>query len=82
MSGRSFISAVGDGCVTVSALDGGIDVELPADAIVHVTFHEPNLSLAEALATVVDDVHVIGEARTQRFLTASIREGFEAGRAL
>ena len=79
---RSFVGAVGDGTVTVSPLDGGADVELRAGAVVHVTFHEPNLGLADALATVASEVHVIGEARTQRFLTASIRDGYEAGRLL
>ena len=79
---RTFISAIGDGSVTVSPLDGGADVEVPAAAVVHVTFHEPNLELAGALAAVVGEVHVVGEARTQRFLTASIRDGFEAGRNL
>jgi 2,4-dienoyl-CoA reductase-like NADH-dependent reductase (Old Yellow Enzyme family) len=82
LRGRSFISAVGDGTVTVSQLDGGLDVEVPAAAVVHVTFHEPNLSLAEALATVADEVHVIGEARTQRFLTVAMRDGYEAGRRI
>lgn len=77
---RSFIRAIGDGAVTVAPLDGGADVELPAGAVVHVTFHEPNLSLGEALTALTAEVHVIGEARTQRFLTAAIRDGFEAGR--
>ena len=79
---RSFISAVGDGTVTVSLLDGGADVHLPAGAIVHVTFHEPNLDLADSLASFVSEIHVIGEARTQRFLTVAIRDGFEIGRSL
>lgn len=79
---RSFISEVGDGTVTVSPLDGGRDVDIPATAVVHVTFHEPNLNLAEALAAVADNVRVIGEARTQRFLTVAIRDGYEAGRAI
>ncbi len=82
LEARSFISAVGHGTVTVSPLDGGRDVEVPATAVVHVTFHEPNLDLAVALATVADDVRVIGEARTQRFLTSAIRDGYEAGRAV
>ena len=79
---RTFVSAIGDGTVTVSPLDGGADVELPAGALVHVTFHEPNLALAEALSTVAREVHVIGEARAQRFLTAAMRDGFEIGRSL
>jgi hypothetical protein len=79
---RTFISAIGDGTVTASPLDGGADVELLAGAVVHVTYHEPNLDLARALSTVVKEVHVIGEARTQRFLTVSIRDGFETGRSL
>ncbi len=79
---RSFIRAVGDGTVTVSPLDGGRDVDIPATAVVHVTFHEPNLNLAEALAGVADNVRAIGEARTQRFLTVAIRDGYEAGRAI
>ena len=82
LRGRSFISAVGNGSVTVSALDGGRDVDIPAGAVVHVTFHEPNLSLVDVLATVCDEVHVIGEARTQRFLTAAIRDGYEVGRRI
>lgn len=80
--GRSFISAIGDGTVTVSPLDGGADVEMPAVAVVYVTYHEPNLDLADILSGVVGQVHVIGEARTQRFLTASIRDGHEIGRML
>jgi 2,4-dienoyl-CoA reductase-like NADH-dependent reductase (Old Yellow Enzyme family) len=79
---RSVISAIGEGTVTVSSLDGGADVELSAGAVVHVTFHEPNLGLTEALSTIAPEVHVIGEARTQRFLTVSIRDGYEAGRSL
>ena len=79
---RTFISAIGDHTVTVSPLDGGADVDLPAGAVVHVTFHEPNLDLADALSTIASEVHIIGEARTQRFLTVSIRDGFEIGRAL
>jgi hypothetical protein len=80
--GRSFIGAVGDGTVTVSPLDGGADAQLPAGAVVHITFHQPNLELAEALSTVAAEVRVIGEARTQRFLTVSLRDGYEAGRLL
>ena len=49
---------------------------------VHVTFHEPNLDLADSLASFVSEIHVIGEARTQRFLTVAIRDGFEIGRSL
>jgi hypothetical protein len=79
---RSFISAIGDGTIIVSSLDGGVDVELPAGAVVHVTFHEPNSDLAGALSAVVSEVLVVGEARTQRFLTAAIRDGYEAGRLL
>ncbi len=77
---RPFVSAIGD--VTVSPLDGGADVELSAAAVVHVSFHEPNLDLVGALATVARDVRVIGEARTQRFLTVAIHDGYEAGRLL
>ena len=76
------ISAIGDGTVTVSWLDGGADFELSAEAVVHVTFHEPNLDLAETLSTIAPEALIIGEARTQRFLTVSIRDGFEAGRSL
>jgi hypothetical protein len=79
---RTFVSAIRDGAVTVSSLDGGPDVEVVAEAVVHVTFHEPNLDLAEALSTHASEVHVIGEARTQRFLTVSIRDGYEIGRTL
>ena len=79
---RTYISAVGDGVVTVSPLDGGADLEVPAVAVVHVSFHEPNLDLADLLATVADEVRVVGEARTQRFLTVSIRDGFAAGRSV
>lgn len=84
LRGRSFINAVGDGSVTVSSLDGGPDVEILAGAVVHVTFHEPNVQqdLSDALASVASEVHIIGEARTQRFLTVSIRDGFEIGRKL
>ena len=82
LRGRSFIRAVGDGSVTVAPLDGGRDVEVPATAVVHVTFHEPNMDLATSLATVVSEVRAIGEARTQRFLTSAIRDGYEAGRLL
>ena len=79
LRGRSFISAVGEGTATVSALDGGADVEVPANAIVHITFHEPNIELVAVLADVANEVHVIGEARTQRFLTAAMREGHDIG---
>lgn len=82
LRGRSFVSEVGDGTVTVSSLDGAADTELPAEAVVHVTFHEPNLELATVLEAVATEVRVIGEARTQRFLTASIGDGYEAGRSL
>lgn len=80
MHARSFISAIGDGAVTVAPLDGGADVEVAATAVVHVTFHEPNLDLVEALSTVAHEVHVIGDARTQRFLTVAIREGYDVAR--
>ena len=79
---RSFVSAIGEGTVTASLLDGGADIELAAGAVVHVTFHEPNLDLVTTLSAIADEVRVIGEARTQRFLTVAIREGFEAGRSL
>jgi hypothetical protein len=82
LHGRCFIGSIGDGAVTVSSLDGGADIELPATAVVHVTYHEPNLGLADQLSPVADEVWVIGEARTQRFLTASIRDGYEAGRSI
>lgn len=79
--GRSFVSAIGAGAVTVSQLDGGADVELSAGAVVHVTFHEPNLDLVDVLSSATE-VHVIGEARTQRFLTTAIGDGHDIGRAL
>jgi 2,4-dienoyl-CoA reductase-like NADH-dependent reductase (Old Yellow Enzyme family) len=79
---RTFISAIGDGVVCISSLDGGNDVEVESDVVVHVSFHQPNLLLADALGEIAADVHVIGEARTQRFLTASIRDGYEIGRTL
>lgn len=79
---RSFISAIGDGSVTISPIDGGCDVEVQAAAVVYVTFHEPNMDLASSLGTVVNHVRVIGEARTQRFLTSAIRDGYEAGRLI
>ncbi len=80
--GRTFVSAIRDGAATVACLDGGPDVEIPANAVIHVTFHEPNLDLAGALTRHGCEVHVIGEARTQRFLTSAIRDGYEVGRAL
>jgi 2,4-dienoyl-CoA reductase-like NADH-dependent reductase (Old Yellow Enzyme family) len=79
---RSFISAVGDGSVTVAPLDGGADVTVAATAVVHVTFHEPNLDLVDGLSTMTNEVHVVGDARTQRFLTVAIREGYDVGRLL
>ncbi len=79
---RTFISAIGDGVVCISSLDGGSDVEVESDVVVHVSFHQPNLRLADALGAIAADIHVIGEARTRRFLTASIRDGYEVGRAL
>ena len=79
---RTFIRSIDDGSVTVTPLDGGSDLTLPADAVVHVTFHEPNLDLAQLVASIATEVHVIGEARTQRFLTVSIRDGYDLGRAL
>ena len=80
--GRSFVRELRDGTVTVASLDGGSELEIPATAVVHVTFHEPNADLATALTRTVSDVQVIGEARTQRFLTVAIRDGFEAGQRL
>ena len=83
--GRSFVGRIGNGSVTVGSLDGGADVEGPAVAVVHVTFHEPNLELATQLGAeigeLIGSIHVVGEARTQRFLTDAIREGHEAGRS-
>ncbi len=82
LHGRCYLSSVGEGTVTVSPLDGGADLELEAAAVVHVTYHEPNLGLAGRLAAVADEVLVIGEARTQRFLTTAIRDGHEAGESI
>jgi hypothetical protein len=82
LHGRCYLRSVGEGTVTVSPLDGGADFELEAAAVVHVTYHEPNLGLAAQLAAVADEVLVIGEARTQRFLTAAIRDGYEAGASI
>jgi 2,4-dienoyl-CoA reductase-like NADH-dependent reductase (Old Yellow Enzyme family) len=82
LSPRTFLSDIGDGVVTVSSLDGADDIVSAADAVVHVSFHEPNLHLADALAETSAAIHVIGEARTQRFLTASILAGYETGRSL
>jgi 2,4-dienoyl-CoA reductase-like NADH-dependent reductase (Old Yellow Enzyme family) len=82
LRGRSFLADIGDGSVTVSPIDGGADMELPAVAVVHVTYHEPNLDLADRLSSIADEVRVIGEARTQRFLTAAVHDGYEAGRSV
>ena len=79
---RSFVAAAGHGSVTVSSLDGGPDVQVPANALVTVTFHEPNTALADALAAQGAAVHVVGEARTQRFLTAAIHEGHRVARSV
>ncbi len=79
---RTFIRSIDDGSITVTPLDGGSDLELAANAVVHVTFHEPNGALTEVLSSIAAEVHVIGEARTQRFLTVSIRDGYDLGRAL
>lgn len=77
--GRAYLAEVGDGVVTIGCLDGGSDTTVRAAAVVHISHHQPNLELAALLGDVADVVHVVGDARTQRFLTAAIRDGFELG---
>ena len=79
---RSFVKAAGDGGVTVASLDGGPDMDVPARALVTVTFHEPNTVLADSIAARGATVHVVGDARTQRFLTAAMHEGHRVARSL
>ncbi len=79
---RGFVSALASGAVTVSSLDGGPDAVLEAVALVNVTFHEPNTALEPALGALSAQGHLVGEARTQRFLTAAIAEGHQAARGL
>jgi 2,4-dienoyl-CoA reductase-like NADH-dependent reductase (Old Yellow Enzyme family) len=81
---RSYVSAVGDGAVVVSSLDGGPDTKVDAAVVVTVTFHEPNLGLAAAIGAARPEtaVHVVGDARTQRFLTAAINEAHLLARSL
>ncbi len=81
---RSFVAAARNGCVTVSSLDGGPDVQVAAQALVTVTFDEPDTALgdalADALAAAGSRVHLVGDARTQRFLTTAIHEGHRVAR--
>lgn len=80
--GRSFVAEIGDGTATIGSLDGSSDTTIPAEAVVHVTHHEPNSTLADQLTTTADVIRTVGEARTQRFLTSAMRDGFELGMRL
>lgn len=80
--GRSFVAEIGDGTATIGSLDGSSDTTIPANAVVHVTHHEPNSTLADQLATTADVIHTVGEARTHGFLTSAMQDGFELGMRL
>ena len=79
---RSFVKSAGGGGVTVGSLDGGPDRQVPALVLVNVGFHEANMALADALMTQGAAVQVVGDARTQRFLTVAIQEAHRVARAL
>jgi 2,4-dienoyl-CoA reductase-like NADH-dependent reductase (Old Yellow Enzyme family)/thioredoxin reductase len=52
--------------------------QLPAQCLVHVPYHRANDSLTRAIGTAVDRIFVVGDARSQRFLSAAIHEGHRA----
>jgi 2,4-dienoyl-CoA reductase-like NADH-dependent reductase (Old Yellow Enzyme family) len=65
--------------LTVRDIDGGDPWDAAAEAVVFVSANYPDPTLADALRGQVADVHVVGDALSQRHLRAAIEDGSRVG---
>lgn len=82
LMGRSFVRRLSPAGAVIGSLDGGPDKPLKAVAMVAISLQQPDTRWAPALAARGITSHVIGDARTPRFLTAAISEAHRVARAL
>jgi NADPH-dependent 2,4-dienoyl-CoA reductase/sulfur reductase-like enzyme len=58
--------------------ESGVDVELPAEAVVLAPVLRARTEVVEALLDTAEEVHVVGDCRAPRILFNAIHEAFEA----
>jgi NADPH-dependent 2,4-dienoyl-CoA reductase/sulfur reductase-like enzyme len=80
--GRQELVRAGGGRALLRSLDGGGDEEVPAELVVLVAGPLPDRALADALAGLGVEVHVVGDARGPRYLQAAIHEAHHAARGI
>jgi hypothetical protein len=76
---NGFIRSIGTRDVVISADYEARTETVAADIIVSFSSNRPNNDLLEPLRTRVKNLHVVGDARSSRYLEAAIREGHAAG---
>jgi 2,4-dienoyl-CoA reductase-like NADH-dependent reductase (Old Yellow Enzyme family) len=60
----------------------GPSKSVPAETVVFVTANRPNRSLYDDLVGQVNELHIIGDANSPRFIDAAMREGHMAARSI
>jgi 2,4-dienoyl-CoA reductase-like NADH-dependent reductase (Old Yellow Enzyme family)/thioredoxin reductase len=80
---RTRAVAIEDGAVVISPEafigDGVGERRIPADAVVLVTVNASNRELHDGLRGRIDDLRIVGDANSPRYMQVAIREGFLAG---
>lgn len=75
------VESIGKKEVVCKGKDGQ-PITVPADSVILATDVQGNRALAESLAGLGCEVHVIGDSAALAFLKGAIKDGFEVGRAI
>jgi 2,4-dienoyl-CoA reductase-like NADH-dependent reductase (Old Yellow Enzyme family)/thioredoxin reductase len=76
---RAQLCQVKEKKVEVKYLYGGDRFFVPADIVIPVFHNKPESSLKDGLGDFPGDIHVVGDAKSPRFLKAAIHDGYRAG---
>lgn len=66
---------VNDDRIIIEQNPGGSREEIPAQCLVYVGYHRANDAISRAIGNVVEQVFIVGDARSQRFLPVAMHEG-------
>ena len=78
----SQLVSVLDGTAVIRNLDSGVETRVAIDAAVLVTPAVPDRTLTEQLAGYPGEVHVVGDARSPRFLMTAMHEAHLVARSI
>ncbi len=78
----SRLTALTDGQALVRSIVSGMETSQPFDAAVFVCHNVPRRAIADQLRGQLDDVRVVGDADSPRFLQAAVRDAHLAARTI